>query len=29
MKVGDLNDDIGREQRCEALGDVIAGTIGT
>ena len=29
MKVGDLNDDIGREQRCEALGDVIAKTIGT
>jgi hypothetical protein len=29
MKVGDLNDDIGREQRCEALGDVIAETIGT
>ena len=29
MKVGDLNDDIGREQRCEALGDVIAEAIGT
>jgi hypothetical protein len=29
MKAGDLNDDIGREQRCEALGEVIAETIGT
>ena len=29
MKVGDLDEDLEREQRCEALGDVIAETIGT
>jgi hypothetical protein len=29
MKVSDLDRDIEREQHCDALGDAIAGTIGT